>query len=272
MANQSFHEVLTAAVADLSEHGYDDPRRVEKWTELLREAAARATQSTHLLEHALREALGEIYRRLAEKGQVLKRHPGVGRFTLDRIKPELRKELDRRILASANLIRLNRNEAISNTLRRFQGWSTSIPQGGSDNVDKRATKRDIGKPIQSLPFVERRVLIDQGHKLTSAINETVAKSGGAIACQWHSLWREPNYNYRPDHKERDQHIYLMRDSWALDKGLIKPGPDGYYDEITAVGEEPFCRCYLTFYYHLRQLPKDMLTIKGAKELARVSLD
>ncbi|MDE2103719.1 MAG: hypothetical protein KGL39_41160 [Patescibacteria group bacterium] len=211
-----------------------------KWTELLRRAAARTTRSTAYLEDALRQALGAIYRRLADQGAVLKRHPGVGRFTLERVKPELRRELDRRILASANLIRLNRTEAISNTLRRFEGWSTSIPKGGSEQVNRRKTKGEIGKPLQSLPFVERRVLIDQGHKLTAAINETVAKSGGAIACQWHSHWREPNYNYRPDHKERDKAVYLLRDSWALDKGLIKAGPAGYYDKVTAVGEEPFC--------------------------------
>lgn len=272
MAGQSFFQVLTEAVNDISEHGYDDPRRIATWTERLRAAAAQATQSVSFLETMMHEALGVIYRRWTESGKLLKRHPGVARFTLERIKPELRKELDKRILASANLIKLNRQEAISNTLRRFEGWSTSIPKGGSDNVLKRKTRKEIGKPLQSLPFIERRVLVDQGHKLVGAINETVAKQGSAIACVWHSHWREPGYNYRPDHKERDKQVYLLRDSWALERGLIKPGPAGYYDSVTAVNEEPFCRCWLTFFYHLRQLPPDMLTRKGADELQRVRID
>jgi hypothetical protein len=47
--------------------------------------------------------LGAIYRKLAEKGQIARYHCGIDRFTLDRIKPYLRAELDKRIMASANL-------------------------------------------------------------------------------------------------------------------------------------------------------------------------
>lgn len=268
-AGDSFYDVLTAAVNDLGEHGFDKVQRVAYWTEQLRQAAARSTHSAQYLEEMLRNALGAIYRRLAERGEVLKRHPGVGRFTLDRVRPELRAELDRRILAAANLIRLNRDEAIQKTLHRFQGWATSIPDGGSDAIERLKVKGELAKSVRGLPFAERRVLIDQGHKLTASINRTVAEGGGAIALVWHSHWRQPGYNYREDHKERDEHVYLLRDSWARERGLVRPGPAGYYDEVTAVGEEPFCRCFATYLYHLRQLPEEMLTVKGRDTLAKV---
>ena len=133
------------------------------------------------MEQMLKDALAAVYDRLVEKGDVVRLHPGIPRFTLERLKPQLRAELDRRILASADLIRLNRKNSIEKTLQRFVGWSTSIPKGGSDVVDKAAEKKKIRKSLAQLPFEERRVLIDQGHKLRASISEIVAKDGNAIA-------------------------------------------------------------------------------------------
>lgn len=265
---ETLYDVVTAAVADLSEHGFDSTERVAAWERRIKAAAERTLAPAGLMEQMLREAMVASYRRLVDRGDVLKMHPGVAVYTLNRVRHSLRAELDRRILASANLIKLNREEAIQKTLRRFSGWSTSIPKGGSDAVNRRATNKEIRKALTGLPFVERRVLIDQGHKLTASINEIIAKDGQALAGRWRSNWRQPGYDYREDHKERDDQVYAVRGSWALDKGLIKPGPAGYYDEVTAVAEEPFCRCYVVWLYNLRDLPKEMLTRKGADELEK----
>ncbi len=73
-----------------------------------------------------------------------------------------------------------------------------------------------------MDFISRRVAIDQGHKLASNVKYLLAVQSGAIALRWHSNWRRPGYKYRQDHKERDEKIYLLRDSWALEQGLIKP--------------------------------------------------
>lgn len=266
MARSEFYRVVDEAIADLSTHGFDSMDRVAYWEEQLRVAAERAMVSPVRMEQMLREALAAIFHRLVDRGGIVKFHSGVERWKIDKIKPSLRAELDRRIMASANLIRLNRREAINKTLSRFSGWATSIPKGGSDAVDKRKTKQDVRKSLAQLPFVERRVLIDQGHKLSASLNEIVAKDGDAIALRWHSNWRQQGYDFREDHKERDGQIYLMRDNWAQAKGLVKVGPSGYYDKITAVAEEPFCRCYAEFLYNLRSLPKEMLTKKGQDAL------
>ena len=70
-------------------------------------------------------------------------------------------------------------------------------------------------------------------------------------------------------KPRDGKVYLLRGCWAQDRGLVKPGAAGYYDAVTAVAVEPFCRCQAQYLYALRDLPEDMVTQKGRDELERV---
>lgn len=266
----TFYEVLSAAIADITEHGFDTSGRVDYWMHELREAAANSLMPLHKMDEMLRKGLGTLYRRLVENGQIARYHQGISPFTLQKIKPYLRAELDRRIMVSADLIKLNRQQVIDKTLARFKGWSTSIPAGGSTTTSRRETGKEVRKALAQLPFQERRVLIDQGHKLTASINQVVAADGGAIALIWHSHWRQAGYAYREDHKERDGKVYLLRGTWATQRGLLRPGETGYYDTVTAVGEEIFCRCYAEYVYSLRQLPPDMLTKKGQEELARVS--
>ena len=237
---QSFYEVLTAAVDDLAEHGFDSLERLERWTAELRLAAGAVTANPAELERMLREGLASVYKRLVDKGGIARMHPGVGRFTLEQVKPKLRAELDRRIMSSASLIRLNREQAIDKTIQRFQGWATSIPIGGSAEPEKVKTKKNVRKSLAQLPFEERRVLIDQGHKLTASLSNILATDGGAIAAKWRSHWRQAGYNYRKDHKERDEKVYALRESWAMNRGLMKKGPNPYYDDITQAAEEPFC--------------------------------
>lgn len=263
---KTFQEVLASAVADIVSNGYDSAERVERWMRELKLAAERSFIKPESLEQELHDALATVYRRMVDQGAVLRTAPGVSRFTLEKLRPQLRNELDRRILASANLIKLNRQEAIDQTLRRFQGWSTSIPAGGVSKESRAEVKENVRKSLASLPFEERRVAIDQGHKLTAAIADIVATDGGAIAGEWHSHWRQPGYQYRPDHKERDMQIYLIRDSWAHRAGLVKKGRAGYTDEITAPATEVFCRCYYKFIFSVKDLPQDMVTAKGKAAL------
>lgn len=266
-AREDYVSVLTAAIADLVENGYDSVERVSYWTRKIRDAAAKSMQAPAEMDRALRDALASVYRRMVENGRIAQFHQGVARFTLDKVRPQLRAELDRRILAAANLIKLNRQEAMEKTLRRFSGWATSIPKGGTDAAKRREVKDEIKKPLRQLSFVERRVLIDQGHKLVSSLNDILARDGGAIAAIWHSRWRQPGYDYREDHKERDGEVYLFRSSWAREKGLVKPGRAGYADDVTQPAEEPFCRCSYVYIYTLGKLPPDMLTAKGRAALA-----
>ena len=265
----NFYETVRAAVADLAEYGFDSIERVNRWVEAIRVAALRSMIPEATLEARLRETLEAVYRKEVTGGGILRMHPGVGRFTLQRVAPRLHAELDRRMAASRDLIVLNRRAAMEKTERRFRGWASSVPPGGSKAVDRREETDKVRKALRSLPYEERRVAIDQGYKFLSSLSATLANDGGAIAGTWHSHWQQLNYDYRKDHKERDLKVYLVRNSWAYERGLVRPGPAGYLDEITQVGEEVFCRCFMTWFYALRQLPPEMLTKKGHDELARV---
>jgi hypothetical protein len=265
----SFLSVLTDAVTDMTDNGFDSPVRLAKWMRLLREAAIRQFDDLPVVEDMLRAALRSVYAKHVDGEQILRLHPGVEPFTLQQVKPKLRDELDKRIAASADLIKLNRAEAIEKTMARFAGWGSSIPAGGTAEPDKREAKATIKRGISGLPFIERRVVIDQGHKLTNAISTILADDAGAIAGVWHSHWRQPGYDYREDHKERDEQVYLVRGSWAHNDGLVKPGDVGFADSVTQPGEEPFCRCFWSWLYNIRDLPTDMLTEKGKQKLQEV---
>ncbi|HEY4152154.1 MAG TPA: hypothetical protein VGM38_02420 [Pseudolysinimonas sp.] len=263
----SFFATVTDAINDIAEYGYESAERLEYWIGEIRRAAEQDMVSETALTRKLKRVLGATFERLIEDGSILHHHNGVDRFTLQRIAPHLRSELDRRLLASANLIRLNREQAINDTLRRFQGWATSIPAGGVYQIDRRELKRHIRKSLTSLPFEERRVVVDQGHKLNAALSEIVAQDADAIGAVWRSHWRQSGYDYREDHKERDKVFYAIRDSWAVQRRFLRIGEQGAWEDHEKPGEFVFCRCYARYVYNLRDVPADMLTERGKAALA-----
>lgn len=266
MASQTFFQAVSEAVREFETNGFDSLERLTYWVDKIRRAAIETLTPESVLNDELNRALSGIYKRLIDDGQILKAHPGVARFTVDRLKPKLRTELDRRLMVSRNLIKLNREQMIDKTTQRFAGWASSVPAGGSRAVDVKDAKDNIRRALTSLPFEERRVVVDQSHKFVGSLNEIIAVDGGAIAMRWNSQWRRRGYGYRVEHKERDQKVYLLRSSWAKEKGFVKPGPDGYYDDITKVGEEIFCSCFATWIYAIRDIPDDMITAAGKKSL------
>jgi hypothetical protein len=259
---KTLYETLSEAVNYYIDRGWDSEKSLLSWSNKLRIAANRETDNVDVTRNHLKA----VYRRLVIDGGALRDQPvdGPSRITLNNVKPELRRELDKRIFMAADLIKLNRETAINKTVQRFQGWVSSVPPGGTSAVDRNAQKQAIKSSLMEQSFINRRVAIDQGHKLASAVTYILSIQGGAIAFKWHSNWLRPGYNFRVDHKERDDLIYLIRGSWALEKGLIKP-VHGYYDEITAAGEEVFCSCKALPIYAPQKLPLEFLTEKGRLE-------
>ncbi len=207
----TFSELVTEAIRDFSERGFDSETRLTDWLTRLREAAEDEFVPERDLEDQLRRVFGQIYQRLIDRGEVMRLNPGVSRYTLERVKPRLRLELDRRILGAADLIKLNRAAAVETTLKRFAGWATSIPPGGTGGLDVRQTTKEVRRDLAHLAFRERRVSIDQGAKFAASLSAVLAKDGGAIAAKWRQHYTR---NPRHTHKLRDGKIYLLRDSWA----------------------------------------------------------
>jgi hypothetical protein len=261
----TFYQTLTKAINDFVENGYDTEERLNYWLIQIKKAAIEELIPDYIIRESLEKSLYQSYERIVIKKQGFK---NVSSYTIDKLKPKLRAELDRRILASANLIKTNKKKTVQDVLQRFQGWSTSIPAGGSKTVDKIEEKTKIRKSLSKMPFEQRRVIIDQTHKLISNINDIIAIDAGAIGAKWHSNWRQINYNYREDHKERDEKVYLVRNGWGYQDGYLKP-VEGFTDEITMVGEEPMCRCRYVYLFSLSAFPKEYLTKKGEKALQSI---
>ncbi|HID8840410.1 TPA: hypothetical protein ACXIV0_000900 [Klebsiella variicola] len=269
---KTFTRTVREAVKFFLRNGYTSRQELEQWQAIIRQAAESETDDDYM--SMVSDRLRKAYDLQVSKGGALERHKGLSRFTLNYMEPKLRSELDRRILASADLIKLNRTAAINKTVQRFSGWATSIPVqdyvGGGLSASSRsgivANAQHIQKSAEQVDYEARRVMIDQSHKLIANIDNIIATSNNAIAAEWHSHWRQPGYDYREDHKERDKLVYLIRGNWAQKNGYVKAGPAGYLDEITQPGEEVFCRCYVTYLYNLRSIPEDMLTQKGRKFL------
>ena len=266
----AFDDVIAEAVAWFIEHGFRTEEEYRIWERRISDAIDAKMRAPGFSDRPLH--LETIFNRLVQQGSVLKYHGGVKKFTVDRIAPHLRAELTKRIMASADLIKINRQKMRQLTMQRFSGWATSVPAGGAAEADKRQIKAEIAKPLKQLPFNERRVLIDQGHKLNASVSAVLAQDAGAIAARWQSHWRQPGYNYREDHKERDGLVYLVRGSWAAEKGFVKPGAAGWSDSLTQPAEELFCRCKWVYVYALGKLPEDMLTKAGKEALEKSKIE
>jgi hypothetical protein len=251
------------ALRYFAESGYQSEGDLQGWLMRLHTALERELPTDRYFKTQLGAALGRVFNREVKSG-IMKRVPGVTRYTIDRIAPHLRAELDRRIFAGVDLIRLNKAAATQKTLQRFSGWVSSVPAHGSPATNFREVTREIIKPVQQVKFEARRVAIDQGHKLSAAVAHVVAQGNGAIAGIWHDRGEQDhNYDARPIHLARSGKLFLMRDSWAMNEGLIAKRGVEYYDDLPdQVSILPFCSCYMQFITSPRELPETMLTAKG----------
>jgi hypothetical protein len=277
MSLRDFQTATREAVNYFTRHGYTSERALDQWTARLTAAAQGALLSPAEANAQIARHLSAIYSRamrrlpkhLRELQSRVGHRMGPELFyrrlsSLPELGVKMRNEFERRIAASADLVKLGREEATATAIRRFRGWASSIPAGGTPAVAKQAVE-PIVKEFRKLRF--EPVKVDQGRKLTQALSSTVAEGTGAIAAVWHSNWRQLHYNFRPEHKERDLQVYTVRDNWAELRGLMKPGPAGYTDEITQPAEEPRCRCWYQYVYNLDRLPDEMLTERGKRTLA-----
>lgn len=258
-----FRTLLLEAIDHFATAGYASPADLQEWVARLHAALDRELLGDPATKALVTQVLTSVYNREIRLG-IGKRVPGVSRYTLDRVAPQLRAELDRRIFAGVDLIRLNKRAATEKTLQRFSGWVSSVPPGGSGPaVSKREVARDVGKSVARLKFEARRVAIDMGHKLSSAVSATVAMGEGAIAATWMDRGaHDKSYNARPEHLARSGKLFLVRNSWAISDGLIKKGGLMYTDEIEQPAELPYCSCTYTYVVSPRALPPELLTAKG----------
>ena len=256
-----FYRILAAALDEFRRTGYDSRDRLNYWLGQLRIAANRVLPSPEQSRRAVQAALGKMYRDATSKAGFRRAHPALTQYALQRMGPKLAPILERRILASVDLIKLHREQSIEKVLQRFQGLVTSIPPGGTRSAGARKEKAAIGKSLRQMSFEERRVVIDQGHKLVANVNQTIAEDNNALGFLWRHV-HQANYDARPEHEARDGQFFALRGNWAIEAGLMKRGPNPYSDEIDMPSVAPYCRCWAVWVYNIRDLPEDCLTEKG----------
>ena len=263
MIQRNFRTLLLEALEEFTRTGFVNEHALQAWIVRLHAALEVELPSDAFERRELARVLGQVFKRDVYGKGLLKRVPGVSRYTIDRIAPHLRAELDRRIFAGVDLIRLNKRKVTQQTLQRFSGWVTSMPAAGKPPTDLRRVARDIGKSVSTLKYEARRVSIDQSAKLSCAVAATVAHAEGAIGAVWNDRGaHDKSYNARPAHLKRSGTLFLIRGSWAMDDGLVKKGGLQYTDEIEDVGQLPMCSCFYTFLTSPRSLPETLLTAKG----------
>ena len=83
----TFFEVLTAAVNDFIEYGFDSQDRLDYWVKRIKEAAIKEMIPDSQIQQELTKSLNSAYNRLVIKGGLVNKQ--VTRFTIEKLKPRL---------------------------------------------------------------------------------------------------------------------------------------------------------------------------------------
>lgn len=258
-----FHSVLRLAIKDFLRHGYDSPQRLALWVDRLRQTAEGPAQQKS--DQAASRVFDRAYYNLVDRGLLLRAHRGLTGWRLAQVRGQLTEQRERSKDALLGVTAGRRDLQLEQSIQRFIGWATALPPGGVRGRTMSDVREDIAEPVLKLARREALIKQDQKHKMVAGLHRVVATEAQALAAIWHSMFRKPGYQFRPDHKERDSKVYVFRGNWALRDGLMTRG-DGYIDDITWFGEEPHCSCTGTFFYDLKELPDWLLTNKGRKIL------
>lgn len=214
-------------------------------------------------------------------------HPHIQGYKIAELKPAYRKAVQNSVDNSLALIKTQNAEFMAQMQARFRNWAT-IPssdiRGESANPDR--MKAYLKNEVLQLPEVKKSItahqhfiIVDQTRKLISNMDAITAKEGRAIGFIWHNrrdgrvvgrpggMYPEGNEKHG-DHWDREGKFYLIKDSWAVSRNLLKPvGDVGYDTELTdgLPGIPVGCRCWAEYIYAIELIPekyRDCITEKG----------
>lgn len=255
MASKQLRQLIERFEKDFT--GEFEQSVLEHWIPLIRSALRREYPSNDDIYGQASRLLNVRFKSIARGAR--KRHRiSVNRFGPELISEQYRPMLADRIRASAELIKLNRDEEIERQLRRFVGWATGGLPNQQKRDDKGELKKGVTKSLKSLSFERRRVCIDQGHKLLAAVDDAISAEYGAIAKKWRHVIPHAGYQSRKEHLELDGKVFAVKGNDAIKSGRMKKGPNGYAEDFhTQPALEPFCRCWFETIYDVSDLPQDM---------------
>jgi hypothetical protein len=126
--------------------------------------------------------------------------------------------------------------------------------------DRSSKVSEIKKEIRYLTKWNRLFNIYKAASFPAEIKYILAFENEPIAAVWcySNLDEQGEYEMSYDHKVRDKRTYAVRGNWAIKKGLMSAGPDGYIDDIDRPGKQVGCMCSLTWITSMNDLPKNMV--------------
>jgi len=154
----------------------------------------------------------------------------------------------------------------------LQQFLEQVPIGGTKDKAIKSRIAEIKKGLRSLTEWDRFFYVHKARSFPAEVDCLFALEGNPIAAIWDYSPTDEQGDYPKiyDHKQRHDLVYVVRGNWAITKGLMNEGANGYLDEITRPSQEVGCMCHLRWLYSIRDLPKNMVTEKGCSELKRVS--
>lgn len=231
----------------------------------------------------VRSKLKNEYNQFIKKG-IFQIASGIQKYKIEDLKPDFKKELERRINVSLSYITTQDQNTIEEIKNRLMNFA-SIPH---NNKNLEELEYDFWNDV--IPANTKKnyktnkwqnmIIRDQQHKLVSNMTYITAMKINAIGFIWKNrkdirvvgnpsgLYPNGANKMHNDHWKREGKLYLFRDSEALKKGLIKKTKDVQYaDEIEdgLPGIPINCRCTMRLIFRLYEIPaeyKNIITKKG----------
>ena len=279
-------DIVASAITDIAVNGYNSEVNISRWLmqiqNALRNYTANLPTARSLVERSMTASFNQHF--FDKKGnptpKFLQLNRGIDAFTLQHLKPKAQSKLQERIVQNAQLIVLDRDAAVADTLKRFQGWTIGQVSAKQllTKVQVKEQAKLIIKPIGNAPstFIPRRRIIDQNMKMCASVNDLIADDGGALAMTWHQNWsanpRDKGTSEKTNHKQFNGKTYIRRESWAVKEGLLKSGDLPYLEDLgTMPAHEVYCGCTGSYDYSLTALYRirpDAFTQKGLAKIGR----
>ena len=154
-----------------------------------------------------------------------------------------------------------------------QQFLEQVPSGGTKDKAIKSRIVEIKKALRPLGKWDRLFYVHKAMSFPAEVEFLFSLEGNPLAAIWHynPIDEHGDYPKTYDHKNRDNLVFAVRGNWAITKGLMKEGANGYLDEISRPSQELGCMCHLQWLYSIRRLPPDMATEKGRAQLARVAI-
>lgn len=141
-----------------------------------------------------------------------------------------------------------------------------IPAGGTKDKELKARISTIKKTIKFLAKWNRLFYTYKAMSFPAEVEYIFSLQDDPIAAEWHfsALDDQCDFRMEHDHRALNSTIYLVRNSWAMEKSYLDKDSAPYIDDVVRPMQDIGCMCNLRWLYNLRDLPSHFLSSYGQK--------